>query len=268
MLRAVLSGKAGTIRRDGSELSMSWREAFRANEDLLTAAFFGRLPYLSDNARANLMELMIGDGAKSLGELVEFDLWPHLKKLEGRRLVEPDVVVRFENATVMVEVKPPGWGGQSFAQWKAEIDALTKEMEADDGEFPDVVHFVALGGNGFKLTAEQRSDISENRPFTLHVHQREWEQVAAGLTSLDFSTSAGDSAVVSDLMAVLRLYGVSKPVPRWRSLLEFSADHALDLTCFTSQPCQSEPRDAIPAPALPDWSSLVAYADRHLHHLK
>lgn len=46
MLQAVLHGKAGRVEQ--GDQSLRWRELFKHNEDLLTATFFGRPPYLSN----------------------------------------------------------------------------------------------------------------------------------------------------------------------------------------------------------------------------
>lgn len=45
MLVALTSGKAGRLKTEIAP-GTSWREVFRASEDLLTASVFGRLIYL------------------------------------------------------------------------------------------------------------------------------------------------------------------------------------------------------------------------------
>jgi|GEM_PF-2814397 len=59
MLQAILHGKAGRIEQDGE--SISWRDAFKRREDLLTAVFFGRVPHLSDDALGAVLRFLLGD---------------------------------------------------------------------------------------------------------------------------------------------------------------------------------------------------------------
>lgn len=261
MLRAVLSGKAGRLRVEGAELPVSWRVAFRHNEDLLTAAFFGRMNYLSAETLSELMTALVGDEALRLGMLKELELWPHLKA-PGRSWIEPDALMQFENATVLVEVKPPHWGSQSALQWSEQIRALAHEQNAEYRLDTELVHFLALGGNGVRLSGSGLESLPADMPFDLQIHQREWSNVGACLTDLDLTDRPSDAAIVGDLRSVLELYGVSKPIPSWHTLLKFAQRQTLDAGCVR---ClgdhRSPPRSSGGLTECP-WLPLVGFS-RH-----
>ena len=92
MLQAILLGKAGRIETDNGDVQ-SWREVFKLREDLLTAVFFSRIRYLSEDGERKILSLLVGNNAASqLGAVNEYIFWPKLSGLEGRSFVEPDIL--------------------------------------------------------------------------------------------------------------------------------------------------------------------------------
>ena len=129
MLAAILKGKAGRVSIN-NENPQSWREIFRQREDLLTAVFFSRIRYLSEEGERKVMGFLIGEeSVKTLGAIKELVFWSKLtvKNLEARSFVEPDVLIICENATILVEVKPPFGGMQYEKQWRNEIESLVQQ---------------------------------------------------------------------------------------------------------------------------------------------
>ena len=129
MLQAILHGKAGRIEQDGE--SISWRDAFKRREDLLTAVFFGRVPHLSDDALGAVLRFLLGDDNPiDPSTFDKLELWPYLElKPEHAdperepEHVEPDVMLRFENSLVVIEVKPSFGGYQYQDQWQRQTKA-------------------------------------------------------------------------------------------------------------------------------------------------
>ena len=137
MLQAICHSKAGRVATADTSCpdaeSISWRKLFRTREDLLTAMFFGRLAYLSDKTLNHVMALLLNaEAADELGCWQGIDYWPSLRRKSGQR-VEPDVLMRFENALVLVEVKPPAGNDQSCAQWRRQLQALSWSLRPEAG---------------------------------------------------------------------------------------------------------------------------------------
>ncbi len=77
MLKAILEGKAGKASVEGIAEAQSWREIFRKREDLLTAVFFSRLRYLSEDGEQKVLALLVGSQlAQTLGCIHEIIYWP------------------------------------------------------------------------------------------------------------------------------------------------------------------------------------------------
>lgn len=220
MLQAVYRGKAGRVELDGQ--SLQWREIFKRREDLLTATFFGRLPYLSDNAFNAVLSRLIGtEQTKNLSSFTKMELWPHFTELDERKFVEPDVLLCFEHEIVMVEVKPPFGGKQYLEQWKAQMAALS--VEIDYLKYTKI-HFVALG-NTLNTTLSDTEYPARFTPMT----QLEWSDLRSLLQDESlFARNRQDAAVRQDWLKAFELFGMTPIVPDWEPLLKYARGSAGD----------------------------------------
>lgn len=230
MLKAILQGKAGRINLPGEANQVSWREVFKYREDLLTAVFFGRLRYLSLQTANKVMALLVGETAsEELGDLQSLELWRKVDGTDGRDWVEPDVQIRFTNALVVVEVKPPFGGNQYVDQWRAQIRAIAEELKNTDDP-PQKFHYVALGKNNFDASSYTSAYFGVADIIEPIIHQVEWDRIAQALPNLHANATQSDSAVLDDWAAAFVLFGMSTPIPfEWRNLLEWSNDKFLSL---------------------------------------
>ncbi|HDT6064477.1 TPA: hypothetical protein QHA92_005163, partial [Enterobacter kobei] len=67
MLNAILEGKAGRITLNEG-IPQSWRTVFQSYEDLLTAAIWSRINYLSPSAMDHFFSALLGINRGSWGE--------------------------------------------------------------------------------------------------------------------------------------------------------------------------------------------------------
>ena len=261
MLTAIISGKAGRIQFDAGETRVSWREVFRRSEDLLTSVFFSRLRYLSEASLTRVMALLVGRDA-GLGSLVKIEFWPHLTGTQGRSWVEPDVLMRFENALVMIEVKPPFGGGQYLDQWKAQIHALAQEFAQNSDDFPTRVHFVGLGRNTSTVSDSTYTHFDRQGFFDLTLHACEWIVLTVALSGLRVDATPSDLAVFDDWHKAFELFGIAQVHFGWPDLLSWGATHC-DLSPDT---LQSWPDLLVPTnpekppPSLTTWGDLLAFS--------
>lgn len=265
MLTAIAKGKAGRITFPGIEASVSWREVFRCSEDLLTAVFFGRLRYLSDNGITSVLGVLIGqEAADSLGELHDVEFWPHLTGLKDRSWVEPDVLLHFESGLVLVEVKPPFGGDQYLEQWQAEVHSLVAECRDGERSAPEVVHFLALGRNNWTAGEHEPDDFDTEGCFELLIHTLEWETILAAIPNWASDCSRADAAVFEDWMRAFELFGLHHEVTlSWRELLAWDVP-PLSLTAlswWSTLNTERATQDAPPRAAEnSSWASLLQYA--------
>lgn len=246
MLQAIWQGKAGRIEQDGS--SVRWRELFRRSEDLLSATFFGRFPYLSDAALSAVLECLIGSPAGSLSPFEKLELWPRLTRLEERSYVEPDVLLRFRDELVMIEVKPPFGGGQYREQWLAQTRALAVEDEYANYQR---IYYVALGNA--QLQPLSCAELPDARFVGMTL--REWGQLRlALLETTTFETCRQDRAILDDWLCAFELFGMAPYIPSWTPLFSYAGSLHCDLSHIASIHL------AKTAPVLPTWSSLLDYA--------
>jgi hypothetical protein len=211
MLKAILEGKAGRVElEDGN--SQSWRDVFQRREDLLTAVFFGRFRYLSPNGEQQSLALLIGrTSAEVAGSIHRVDFWPKFP-LAKRRHVEPDVVIECDNATILVEVKPPFGGDQFAQQWENEIRGLINDRYAEDDLLMQMkhIHFVGLGRNFAGWQDEAKNLEANFSNYSLRVHAKEWELIRDGIDAMLISEEGRDRAVYEDWMAAFSLFGMNK----------------------------------------------------------
>ncbi len=248
MLQAVWQGKAGRIEQDGS--SVRWRELFRRSEDLLSATIFGRFPYLSDAALSAVLECLIGKPAAGLSPFDKLELWPRLTQFEERSYVEPDVLLRFSDELIMIEVKPPFGGAQYREQWLAQTRALAAEDEYANYQR---IYYVALGNA--QLQPLTRDELPQARFVAMTL--REWGQLRqALLESSAFDTCRQDRAILDDWLRAFELFGMAQVIPSWTTLLSYADALHLDLSAIACINVASA------ASALPTWSPLLTYADQ------
>lgn len=129
MMEAVARRKAHWLFGAGSEKTFSGKR--RPQEDMVTSAVFGSIRLMSSEDRRGAIEILLGNDAFETATLpgdhdIEVELWPRLAvELEGRRHVEPDVLLKAAGKTVIVEVK---WHAPlSERQLEQQVEAVGKE---------------------------------------------------------------------------------------------------------------------------------------------
>lgn len=290
MLRAILHGKAGRIGGSPVDAGHSWRDLFREREDLLTAVFFGRLRYLSPAALDAVMRgllVRVGPESEGLGALREVRFWSKLRATSGRRYVEPDVLLAFEHANLIVEVKPDH-ARQSVEQWRAEVaawrdarriddadadseppDAAAAGDDADDGATLDPLrplHFLALGGNTAQTRAALEPFAAEFGALNVIAHAIDWSEVVALIEVVGQTASGADAAVCEDWMEAFALFGLHRSVKPWAPLLTFravlTADWSRRLPALATS-ARKASTSAQVADRAADWSALRPFLTIH-----
>jgi len=247
MLQAITHGKAARVTLDGQK--QSWRSLFKTREDLITSSVFERLPYLPDTLIAAFMTaLMEHDALKieALGDYKEISFWPRYASAnEKRSYTEPDLVIEFTNAIIVVEVKPP-WGAQDHAQWEREVAALIKQEEPSTALF-----LLAIGGqahNWRHLARQLENDFADHH---LNITFCTWNKVSQVLLTLKEAASERDKRILDDQLQALELHGIHKPLKPLDDLLK-PADKIkkLDLTLLAQWDNQTSNTGT-------DWTSLT-----------
>jgi len=264
VLSAIARGKAGRVRLPDGSADVSWREVFRQREDLLTAVFFGRLAYLSDTALHHVMEALIGKAAAQLGAWLGIELWPRLARADGLTWVEPDVLLRFERAMVMVEVKPPNGADQTARQWRAELEALRTELQ-ESGASGTFVHFVALGRTA-RVPAGWDSGLDSNETFAFEAHRVEWDALASSVSEAPADCQRSDAAVFDDWRIAFGLFGVRRYAASWETLASWSAAHLIPeaFDDLQTRIPSLRPAQILAVPtSLDRWRELSTFSLRH-----
>ena len=233
MLNAIIHGKSGRIEVDKDTKSLSWRQLYQQREDLLTAAFFSRFTYLSGLLQHRLLKKWLGEG--DFTEFKGIDFWPRyeLPNHKTRNFVEPDLLLRFAECDLLVEVKPPEGGDQYHEQWQLEIEGY---YDQEDKTKP--LYFLAIGRVG-KVLAELDTDAirAKHDQFQL-ANVREWQPIAYELRKLllSYDLDAQDKRIVGDMLKSLELYGIQSYELRWDDLAKLCAKQPLSLNVLDAWP--------------------------------
>jgi len=262
MLTAVASGKAGRIQIAGVEHRVSWREVFRRSEDLLTATIFSRMRYLSESSLNSVMGLLIGkEAAQELGLLQGIDFWRNLEGTHGRTKVQPDVLMWFDDALVVVEIKPPFGGDQYLGQWKAQIHAVAHLCAQDDESFPACVHFVGLGRNTRHVKSQSCEDFDTQGAFDLRLHTAEWDTLSESIPRMRVSALGADLAVFDDWLSAMELFGIQSAAYRWPELFAWASRRELSLDAIRCLPKMPEMKISSSLRVAPaSWNHLIAFS--------
>lgn len=142
MMEAVARRKAHWLFGSGSDGTFNGKK--RPQEDMVTSAVFGSIRLMSAVDRSHAIEMLLGadcfkKAGFEIGCEIEIALWPSLRGAEGRKRVEPDVLLTCMGKTVIVEVK-----------WHAPLSERQLEHQIEAARLADrnVTAVVMLGEAG------------------------------------------------------------------------------------------------------------------------
>src|ERR1700693_145124 len=165
MFKAVRFSK---VRIQEWVTDVRWTDAFRLNEDFLTAAIFARLLYFPSEALSTLLPVF----AANPGEIKESGFWPSwsVKAKNGAAIrVEPDVYVQFDDLDLIVEAKlEDNSGGQAADQWAREWAAWYRN-EYEPGKQALLLGVGGLGETDSHAQAEAKT-VAEGANMVLQTN--------------------------------------------------------------------------------------------------
>jgi hypothetical protein len=245
MLKAVVHGKAGRIEEKGKP-SVSWRTLFKTYEDLMSAAVFSRFSYLSAGAQHYLLQSWLGD-SEDFSNFENIVFWPTYQlnddKPENNVNVEPDLVLRFKDCNLIIEVKRPLGGAQDIEQWRGEIKSFLQSGE-DTGKS---LYFLAIGGVSpiwtkwaDKLISEftqSPSKAIEHGGTLKQVNALNWQPVVDSFLALEkhaltnghVLATEQDVRIIQDIIEVFELYDLKTSRFKWPKLVEEHSPTKLSL---------------------------------------
>lgn len=219
MLQAILNGKAGRVDTNGNEATVSWKQLYQTREDLLTSAFFNRFAYLSPVIQHRILKYIF-DGAGDFTCFEGIDYWPkyELPENESRSFIEPDLLVRFKEFDLLVEVKPPEGGNQYIEQWEMEIEGYFTQEEG-----VKEIYFLAIGRIESVSQEDQDHLLNDERFKLKGMSAISWKFMAKHLDKLLHSDEplAQDKFILNDMLEALLLYGVRANDLHWNTLSSF-----------------------------------------------
>jgi hypothetical protein len=221
MLHAIFRGKAGRLE-GGTGEGVSWRSVYKDREDLLTAAVISRLAYLPGEMAWQILSRnavkIDGTPLERVGALERSpEFWPRYRlDQDGEIEVEPDAILRFEHAFVILEAKRSDEEAHFAQQWAREWAAYQR---SETPSRPCLLF--ALGG--FERLTNQRlravanatrrqlSDYGDLRaPF--RVAACSWYELVRSIVEERRAqlhiADRGTVRVLDDLLLALDLHGV------------------------------------------------------------
>ncbi len=245
MLTAILNNQAGRIEQAGE--SLQWRDVFKTYEDLLTATVFERFNYLSQHTQNQFISFLL-NSPLDLGRLHNIEYWPRFSiENNSQSSVEPDLILCFENANVLIEVKPPSGGGQYYAQWEREVSALKNNSRYTNKK----LYFVALGGVNEAIHNDELTKLKgEFSDFITHANILNWQQVASFLLNDCQGCDERDTCIINDIIAAIGLYGVNTLNLNWQQF----KSHSFQSLCLQHNSLQQVSRNS-----LKDWQPLAKF---------
>lgn len=235
MLQAILNGKARRVNLSGEE-TQSWRSVFQRYEDLLTAAFWGRMSYLSDASLHTVLTSLLGVNVKNWGAFESIVFWPkydfppaisdHVAHWVSKEdhYAEPDVILNFTDTALLIEVKPPAGGQQYKQQWCKEIYGWQNSEDKKPA-----LHFLALGNLPDKHST-WFAELKHNFP-DVTFHGLEWRTVREKIQYPEAEwASQQERRIIHDCLNALALYDIRSPLQSWRPLLDYLSSQNLPTT--------------------------------------
>ena len=207
MLMAILNNKAGRIENAQGD-AVSWREVFKAYEDLLTSTFFERFSYLDQMSQITILAKCFDKDklclSSDLGELEKIEYWPRFTLINDQQsFVEPDVILCFEKVNILIEVKPPSGSEQYFEQWSREVKGL---LNSNFKHKP--LYFLALGGVSKDEVNQQLERLENDFKVLKYAAAKNWHELVPMLKELLVTSELREHRVVKDMIAALGLYNV------------------------------------------------------------
>lgn len=214
MLVALTNGKAGRLKSE-IQSGASWRQVFRASEDLLTASVFGRLTYLDGPVLWTILRGAFPELPDyRMVELLDVEFWPRWLEEGEASTVEPDVFLQFQvgdpavRIDVIVEAKFGTAPAQYADQWRRQWTAYHSAREEEGEDVPRSVYLMAIGGIGARtdllverLLRELEQHDIEIRPLAAH-----WSDLLRSLVEFHEKSIVGrDRRIVEDIIEALGL---------------------------------------------------------------
>lgn len=201
MLRAVVHGK----KRGSGLVGIT---SFTGAEDLLTASIFERFCYLDESRMEEILRAipgMIPLLPTEIGSFEAIEFWPSMRDREGRR-VEPDVLLSFQNVTLLIEAKRHDGVVQQYAkQLDRQIAAAQQESELTSRPIVQI----ALGGNEFNSDSVEYLDAGG--VARLRVHWRDFHEALASV----LDPTDAERRLLIDINHAFALHGMARNSAVW-----------------------------------------------------